>query len=264
MNDFPILSVLIFLPIAGALLLALIPGERVPHAPPLRPRPRRPAGPRQVVRPRRLRRDAGHLARPLHRLRPRPPRLPVHRHLHLDRRRRCRLHGALRLRPRRPLGAAGPADHLPHDRRRAHLLAHRPAPQGVLRLAAGARGLRPGRLHRPRPAGLLPLLGARVDPDVPAHLDLGARRAAALLGAQVRPLHRLRLGLHAGRLPDPGRHGRLVRHARHPRRRPLGRGAAAAGGVRLHPHRLRRQAARRAAVTPGCPTRTPTLPPLSP
>ena len=30
MNDFPILSVLIFLPIAGALLLALIPGERVP------------------------------------------------------------------------------------------------------------------------------------------------------------------------------------------------------------------------------------------
>ena len=30
MSDFPILSILIFLPIAGALLLALIPGERVP------------------------------------------------------------------------------------------------------------------------------------------------------------------------------------------------------------------------------------------
>ena len=56
---------------------------------------------------------------------------------------------------------------------------------------------RDGRLRRLRPLPLLPLLGGRADPDVPAHRHLG-RRAARVRGLEVPDLHLHRLSLYAG------------------------------------------------------------------
>ena len=57
---------------------------------------------------------------------------------------------------------------------------------------------RDGRVHRGRPVPVLPVLGARADPDVPDHRHLG-RRPTRVRGVQVHPVHGRRLGVHARR-----------------------------------------------------------------
>ena len=81
--------------------------------------------------------------------------------------------------------------------RRRQLVAHREAHQ-VLHGDDPRPGVRrDGRLRRLRPLPLLPLLGGRADPDVPADRHLG-RRAARVRGVEVPDLHLHRLSLHAG------------------------------------------------------------------
>ena len=60
-----------------------------------------------------------------------------------------------------------------------------------------------GALSRPRPLPVLRLLGGHADPDVLPHRGLG-RPAAHLRGDQVRALHHGRQPAHAGRHPLPG------------------------------------------------------------
>ena len=86
------------------------------------------------------------------------------------------------------------------SRLRAHLVAHRDAAEGVLRLAPGARDEPARRVQLAGLRALLPLLGGRADPDVLPDLDLGQRQPR-VLGVEVRPLHVLRLRVHARRHP---------------------------------------------------------------
>ena len=78
---------------------------------------------------------------------------------------------------------------------------HRPRP-AVLRLPAAPAGRHAGHVLRPRHVPLLRVLGGHAGPDVLPDRDLG-RRAAALRGDQVLPVHAGRLGGDAARHPRP-------------------------------------------------------------
>ena len=75
--------------------------------------------------------------------------------------------------------------------------------QGVHDLVPHPRGRDDRRLRRARPVPLLHLLGDRPRPDVPDHRDLG-RREPDLRDDQVRPLHARRLAADARRDPGDG------------------------------------------------------------
>ena len=74
--------------------------------------------------------------------------------------------------------------------------------RAVLRLPAAPAGRDARRLLRPRHVPLLRVLGGHAGPDVLPDRDLG-RRAAALRGDQVLPVHARRLGGDAARHPRP-------------------------------------------------------------
>ncbi len=115
------------------------------------------------------------------------------------RRRRVVRAGALQARPGRALGADGRVDGAARaDRDALDLGPHHHARQGVHDLAAGDAERDAGRLPRARHRALLRLLGADADPAVLHGGHLG-RRAAPVRDDQVLPLHHGRIAGDAGR-----------------------------------------------------------------
>ena len=105
-------------------------------------------------------------------------------------------------RRRRHLARARRADDDPDlDQHPGQLRADQGAGEGVHDLLPRARGRHDRRLPGARHVPLLHLLGDRPDPDVPDHRHLG-RRQPHLRDDQVRPLHARRIAADAGR--DPG------------------------------------------------------------
>ena len=196
MTSWPILSVVTFLPLVGALFIVLSARRRGRRA--------QRALDRAVDHARHLR----DLADPGLALRPGSAGLPVRREARLARRRH----------------------HLPDGRRR-HLAAVRDPHHGLMPICIlaswtsietprqgihdrlpGARDADGRHVLRARPRAVLPVLRGRPDPDVPDHRRLG-RPAARLCQLQVLPLHAARLGADAAR-----HHGDVLagRHHRHP------------------------------------------------
>ena len=197
MTTWPILSVVTFLPVLGALAIYLTPRRR-------RGRAAQCALDRAVD-------HAGHLcgvADPGLALRRGERGFPVRRKGHLARHRHHLSHGR-----RRHFAAVRDPDHRPDA-----VLHHRELEIGHdarARIHDGvpAAGNADGRhLLGARPRAVLSVLRRRPDPDVPDHRRLG-RPAPGLRVVQVLPLHAARLG------PDAARdHGAVLecRHDRHP------------------------------------------------
>ena len=212
------LSLVVFLPLAGALALLALPNKD---------------GSRDgVIRWGALAVSLASFATTLalwYALRPGRRRLPVRRARRVDAVLRHRLPARRR---RHQPDAAGP-DRLPDAAGAAVLVGvDRGARQGVLGPGAGARDGDDGRLRLARPVPVLRVLGRDADPDVLPHRGLGLR-PARLRGGQVHALHDGR------QRADADRHHRAL-------------GAAPPGDRRLH---LRRHQAlrpvdraRRAAV----------------
>ena len=191
-SPFPILSVLVFGPVAGALALALVPGgaacgcvRGLALAVTLGGLRCSPSGSGRASR-----RAAG---------------FQFVERLRLDPRARRRVPP----RRRRAEPAARAADRAARPGGRALLDGARPgAREGLLRHAAVPPGRPDRRLRRPRPRALLHLLGGDADPDVPAHRHLG-RAAPDLRLGEVLPLHARRQPADARRddrrLPAPRR-----------------------------------------------------------
>ena len=96
--------------------------------------------------------------------------------------------------------------------------------QGVPGADAAARDRDGGHVHRVRPDPVLRLLGAGPGPDVLPDRDLGLREPPVRLD-QVLPLHAVRFGLHAPGVPRHVLQGARPAHVRH----------GAAPGVRVRP-----------------------------
>ena len=87
-----------------------------------------------------------------------------------------------------------------------------------------------GHVHRLRPGAVLHLLGDRAGPDVLHDRDVG-RSAARVRQRQVLPLHVVRLGLHADRVPGDLLPGAVSRPGQ-----PVGHRRADRAGHRRQPH----------------------------
>ena len=144
-------------------------------------------------------------------------------------------------RRRRHLDAADRADRVHHAAGRDRRLDRdREAPGAVLRGVPDPRRPDDRRVRRARRAAVLRVLGSDADPDVRDHRRLG-RAAARLRDGQVLPVHVPGLGVHAGRADLHVPAGRQLRD-----RRPAGAAAdAARAGADLPrvPARLRGQGA---------------------
>ena len=178
--DWPILSVLVWLPIAAGVLLLLV-GDRRPV--------RRPLA-RARCQPRHVRDQRAALARvrSLDRLD------AVLRAAAVDR----RLQRLVHARRGRHLDAADRADDLHHAAgRHCRLDRDREAPDAVLRRLPDPRRPDDRRVRGARRDAVLRALGSHADPDVRDHRRLG-RPAARLRHGQVLPLHLPGLGAHAG------------------------------------------------------------------
>ena len=181
-----LLSLLIFLPTAGALAILFLPREKTG---PIKARSRRSSrAPRSSSRCR----SGSHGVPGVGRLLlPRDARLdPLARREVLPRRRRDR-------------GAPDPPDDAPL-RHLGLRVVHggEEAREGVLRLPPPPRDGDDRGLLRPRLLPLLRLLGGHARPDVLPHRGLG-RAEEALRGDQVLPLHALRVGDHARSRSSP-------------------------------------------------------------
>ena len=221
MADATILSLVLYLPVAGMLAIAALPAGR--------------DGAGARVHARGHGRAVPALARPLRALRPGRAR-PAGRHARaVDPGVGRELHhraGRLQHPARHPHHLPGPAG----DGRR--LQRHHEGGEALLRDGVPHPVRDAGHLRRAGSLRVLPLLGGDADPDVPHHRHLG-RRAAHLRDAQVLPLHRLRQHPHARRGDLPG--VLAVAHDGHHLvrlRRPL-QDAAAARGAAVAARRLR-------------------------
>ena len=240
MASWPILSLVTFLPLVGALFCLVVQRAQGGRRPQL---PQRRAD--------HLAGDLPGLAAAVGALRSDQGRLPVRGEARLGAGAQHRLpHGHRRhlavLRP-----AVDPADADLHPGE----LGSRPgAGQGIHGRVPGARDLHGRHVLRARSRAVLRLLRGRADPDVPDHRRVG-RQAARLRGLQVLPLHAARLGADAA-----GDHRDLLADRHH---RPAdGDGEAAAcrssgssgcGSPSSPPSRSRCRCGR---SIPGCPTPT--------
>ncbi len=112
-------------------------------------------------------------------------------------------HQLFRRRGRDQPAAAG-AHRVPHAARAAQLVGVGARPrQGVLHLRAAARRRDDGRVRLAGPLPVLRVLGRDAHPDVFPHRDLGLR-APRLRGRQVHPLHDGRQRADAAGDPRPG------------------------------------------------------------
>ncbi len=192
-------------------------------------------------------------------LQPAGYRLPVRRRPRLD-------HGpALQDGRGRDFDPVRDADHVPDAAGDPVDVAGARPGQGIHDRLPGAGRADDRRVHRAGSGAVLPVLRGRADPDVPADRDLG-RREPHLCVVQVLPVHLPRLG------PDAGRDGRHVPHGGHHRhsdaadlRLPVRSGAACWAGRCWAARRCccswrslpaSRSRCRCGRSTPGCPTRT--------
>ena len=247
-TSIPILTIIIFLPLVGALAVAIAPATRGAAA--------RARASRSLTWVVSLFLLVGYL--------PGSAGLPVRRDGRLD----PDLRHPVQARRRRAVGRAGRPDHdAVVDLDPGQLQADPDPDQGIHDLVPRPRGRDDRRLPRARHVPVLHLLGDRPRPDVPDHRDLG-RRQPDLRDDQVRPVHARRVAADAG--GDPG-HG--LRLPGGPRRL-VGRRLRLRGPARLRRHRrLRRRPPARSRSwrsswpspsrsrcsrsTPGCPTPTP-------
>ncbi len=177
--DYPLLSLMIFLPVLGAFLLLFI---------------RNAAAARWIA--------LGVLAR---RDRPVPSAAPEFRQRHAEHAVRREhaldrgLEHQLQARRRRDQHPVRGADHAPHDDLHHGLLDGHPGPgQGVHDRDAVPGGGDHRRVRVPRPVPVLHLLGSHADPHVPPDRRLG-RPEPAVRGDQVLSVHPRRKRAHAGR-----------------------------------------------------------------
>ena len=220
MSDWPLLSLVIFLPLAGAAFIMLIRGE--------------PEVVAQNARAVALWTSGITFLLSLlifANFDPATPRFPAGRAGRVVR----RLQHQLPRRRRRHLAVVRDPQHPAHAALRDQLLVLDPDPhQGVHGRVPDHGHLHGRRVLRPRHGAVLHVLRGHPDPDVPDHRHLG-RAEPGLLGLQVLPLHAFGLGAVPGR--DPG--AVLPRgHHRHPdadggRLRPDAAEVAVARDVRL-------------------------------
>ena len=229
--DFPLLSVIVLLPAVGGLIVLALPRRRG-----------------ELVLPVALALSLLTLAaacRLLASFEVGAGRLPVRGAGHLVR----ALGGLLPPGGGRHLALDGAADRLPLPHRPAGQHLHHPPGEGLLRLDAVPGGGDPGGLRRPRPPGVLRLLGSDARPDVLHHRDVG-RGAAALRRLEVLPVHRPGLGPDAGRHPGPGPARRRPVGPAHLRLRGTARGGPGPGGPVLALRRLRPVVRHQGAAVP--------------
>ena len=244
MGDWPLLSLVTFLPLVGVAFIA-DPARRARGRRPQQPQ-RRACGPRLLTFLLSLAVWSN--------FDPAQAGLPAGREEPLAARpRRQLLPGR-----RRHLAVVRPALGAAHRGRGDRLLALGARPgQGVHDRLPGHGHADDRRVLRARRRPVLPVLRGDPDPDVPDHRHLG-RAAADLRRLQVLPLHAAGLGAVPGRHPGDlpaHRHDRDPRDDRAARgRRARARRCRSCSGSRCSPRS--RSRCRCGRSTPGCPTRT--------